>query len=144
MSFGAAVGLFAGAVDSGMKQPGPDSNQSTGPVLRRTFGTLAKYAVSIGAMGLAYETTKCYLEDLRGKYDFWNTFAGGCAAGAIVGIQQKRLTAGVGGCVVLGLVGVADYSIRVADTRLEKHTDPMLTQWKQMKEGKQPEESSHH
>ncbi|KAJ1796569.1 hypothetical protein LPJ59_003669, partial [Coemansia sp. RSA 2399] len=63
------------------------------------------------AMGGVFAGTSAAATQLRGKDDFLNDAAAGCAAGLIAGLRKRSIPAALGSCAFFaGTMGTYEYS----------------------------------
>eukprot|EP00210_Caulerpa_lentillifera_P006920 g6617.t1 len=84
--------------------------------LKKTGGSMLKYGVYLGSVGLLYSSTQCFSAKLREKEDYLNGFYGGLAAGIPVALKTKSTGVGVGTGIAMGvmscLVDATGHSIK--------------------------------
>lgn len=72
--------------------------------LMKTGGSMLKYGVYLGSVGLLYSSTQCFSEKFRKTKDYWNGFYGGLAAGVAVALKTKSTAVGVGTGIAMGVM----------------------------------------
>ncbi|KAI9757659.1 MAG: hypothetical protein M4579_003384 [Chaenotheca gracillima] len=98
---------FAGVAVSAIQNVLTKSSPGAWGFLTRTGGTVATFA----GMGFAFQFSHCASANLREKDDSWNHVIGGFFAGAVLGLQTRRLPAVLGNGAAAGIVlGAFDYT----------------------------------
>ncbi|KAJ1733233.1 hypothetical protein LPJ61_001662 [Coemansia biformis] len=101
---GAGVGLFVSAFQTAYA---PRKGGTGLDVLTKYGGTIGFMA----AMGGIFAGVDAAAAQIRGKDDYLNSAAAGCAAGLIAGIRKRSIPAAVGSCAFIATtMGTYDYS----------------------------------
>ncbi|KAJ2614956.1 hypothetical protein EV177_001790 [Coemansia sp. RSA 1804] len=101
---GAGIGLFVSAFQTAY------SPRKGGSALD-LFGKFGGTIWFLGAMGGAYAGVSAATEQIRGKDDYLNDVAGGCAAGLIAGLRKRSIPVALGSCAFFAAsMGTYEYS----------------------------------
>ncbi|KAJ2550399.1 hypothetical protein EV175_004085 [Coemansia sp. RSA 1933] len=88
---GTGVGLFASAFQTAFS-----SRKGGGAMdMFKVYGSTIWF---LAAMGGIFAGTNAAAAQIRGKNDYLNDAAGGCAAGMIAGLRKRSIPAALGGC----------------------------------------------
>ncbi|KAJ2709105.1 hypothetical protein H4R19_004415 [Coemansia spiralis] len=101
---GAGVGLFVSAFQTAYA---PRAGGTALDVFGKYGGTIGFMA----AMGGVFAGVDAAAAQIRGKDDYLNSAAAGCAAGIVAGMRKRSIPAAVGSCAfIAATMGTYDYS----------------------------------
>mmetsp|Transcript_24248 Transcript_24248/g.29404 ORF Transcript_24248/g.29404 Transcript_24248/m.29404 type:complete len:181 (+) Transcript_24248:163-705(+) len=105
---GLCSGLMAGGIAGGLHANFMDSAISPVRSAWAVPKAMGAMAGTFAFVGGAFAATECFMESARGKKDFWNSVAGGFAAGAVTGAKAGRMgiAVGAGAAYALAAAGV--------------------------------------
>eukprot|EP00243_Klebsormidium_subtile_P002755 TRINITY_DN15556_c0_g1_i1.p1 TRINITY_DN15556_c0_g1~~TRINITY_DN15556_c0_g1_i1.p1 ORF type:complete len:159 (-),score=17.28 TRINITY_DN15556_c0_g1_i1:280-756(-) len=118
---GGATGLILGSIVASWQDiPAVQRNRPL-PALQNTLKVMGSYGLTYAVVGGTYAATESAMEIMRNKKDLWNGVAGGCAAGAALGLRTGSLQTGVGACAAFaflsGLVDTTGNTTKQPSTR---------------------------
>ncbi len=105
---GVAFGSVAGALGAAWEAPATSDKKGFSVArvksaeLPRSFQIMGNYAARMAALGLTYSVGDCVAETIRDTEDPINSALGGALAGALIGLQRKRLDYAAGTALACG------------------------------------------